>query len=224
MFSTNQHKPVCKTKNFLRKIKTIISLQEYSPLYPTGSAPSKFYGTAEMHKLLLTDGIEKLPMRQIVSNVNTPTYQFAKYLAKLLSPLSQSDYTVNSTKHFIKQVKFDKIPQRYQMMSFDVKSLFISLTFNETIEITLERIYDQKELEADIQKAIKKEMLLLCTKDVHFLFEDEIYQQTDGVAIGSPFGPILTGIFIAELETTTFSTLGNLLSQWKRYVDDAYYC
>ena len=205
MFSTNQRKPVCKTKNFLRKIKTIISLQEYSRFYPTGSAPSKFYGTAKIHKLLLTVSIEELLMRQIVSNVNTPTYQFAKHLAKLFSPLSQSDYTVNSTKHFIKQIKFDKIPRRYQMMSFDVKSLFISITFNETIEITLERIYDQKEIKADIQKAIKKEMLLLCIKDVHFLFDDEIYQQTDGVAIASPFGPILTGIFMAELETTTVS-------------------
>ena len=135
----------------------------------------------------------------------TPTNQFAKYLAKLLSPLSQSDYTVNSTKHFIEQIKFDKIPQRYQMMSFDVKPLFTSMPLNKTIEITLERIYDQKEIKTDIPKAIKKKMLLLCTKDVHFLLEDEIYQQTDEVAIGSPFGPILTGIFMAELETTTVS-------------------
>ena len=29
-----------------------------------------------------TDNIEKLPIRPIASNINTPTYQFAKYLAK----------------------------------------------------------------------------------------------------------------------------------------------
>ena len=60
--------------------------------------------------------MKKLPIRPIVSNVNTPTYQLAKYLAKLLSPLSQPDYTVNSTKHFIEQIKYDKIPEGYQMM------------------------------------------------------------------------------------------------------------
>ena len=65
-------------------------------------------------------------------------------------------------------------------------------------------------------------MLLLCTKDVHFLFADEIYQQTNGVAMGSPLGPILAGIFMVELETTTVPTLGNLLRKWKRYVDDTY--
>ena len=67
-----------------------------------------------------------------------------------------------------------------------------------------------------------KEMLLLCAKDVHFLFQDEIYQETDGVAMGSSFGPILPGIFVVELETTIVPTLDNLLRKWKRYVDDTY--
>ena len=65
-------------------------------------------------------------------------------------------------------------------------------------------------------------MLLLCAKDVHFLFEAEIYQETDGVAMGSPFGPILPGIFVVELETTIVPILDNLLRKWKRYVDDTY--
>ena len=64
-----------------------------------------------------------------------------------------------------------------------------------------------------------KEMLLLCTKDVHFLFEDEIYRQTDGVAMGSPLGRILAGIFMVELEATIVPTLGNLLRKWNKYVD-----
>ena len=49
--------------------------------------------------------------QQIVSNINTPTYQLAKYLAKLLSPLSQSDYIVKIVKHFIEQTKSDKIQE-----------------------------------------------------------------------------------------------------------------
>ena len=67
-----------------------------------------------------------------------------------------------------------------------------------------------------------KEMLSLCIKDVHFLFEDEIYQQTDVVAMGSPLGPVVGGIFMVELETTIAPTLGNSLRKWKRYVDNTY--
>ena len=146
-----------KIQRVLRKIKTNISLQEYSRLYPTGSSPGKFCGTAKIHKLWPKDSIEELPIRPTVSNVNTPTYQLAKYLAKLLSLLSQSD---NSTKHFIGQIKYDKIPEGCKTMSFDVKSLFTSIPLNKTIEITLERIYDPKEINTDIPKTILKEMLL----------------------------------------------------------------
>ena len=89
-----------KIQRVLRKIKTNISLQEYPRLYPTRYAPGKLYGTANMYKLSPTDSIEKLPIKPIVSNVKTPTYQFAKYFEKLLSHLIQSDYTVNSAKHF----------------------------------------------------------------------------------------------------------------------------
>ena len=33
-----------------------------------------------------------------------------------------------------------------------------------------------------------REILVLCTKSVHFTFRDVVYLQTDGVAIGSPLG------------------------------------
>ena len=82
------------------------------------------------------------------------------------------------------------------MMSYDAKLLLTSIPLNKTIEIILELMYNWKEIKTDIPKNIMKEMLLLLTKDVYFLFEDDIYQQTDGVALGSPFGPILPGIFV----------------------------
>ena len=52
--------------------------------------------------------------------------------------------------------------------------MFTSIPLNKTIEITLEWIYDPKEIKTDIPKTIMKEILLLYTKDVHFLFDDEI--------------------------------------------------
>ena len=38
--------------------------------------------------------VEDLPLRPIIFNVGTASYQLAKYLAKLLSPLSKSQYTL----------------------------------------------------------------------------------------------------------------------------------
>ena len=62
--------------------------------------------------------------------------------------------------------------------------------------------------------------LTLCTKNVHFTFDNQAYQQNDGVAEGSPLQTIHAGIFMVELETWSISTLGNMILNWKRFVDD----
>ena len=60
----------------------------------------------------------------------------------------------------------------------------------------------------------------MCTKNVHFKFNGETFQLLDGVAMGSPLGPVIAGIFMVELENTLVSRLKNYLLFWKRYVDD----
>ena len=55
-----------------------------------------------------------------------------------------------------------------------------------------------------------KKLLTLHTKNVHFTFDNQVYQQNDGVAMGSPLGPVLAGIFMIELETLIIPTLGNM--------------
>ena len=61
---------------------------------------------------------------------------------------------------------------------------------------------------------------MLCTKNVHFTFNDAVYQQIDGVAMGSLLGPVIAGIFMVELETRLVPRLSEHLKLRKRYVDD----
>ena len=133
-----------KLQRMLRKIKPDLTDQEYKRLYPSGSAPGKFYGTAKLHKISINDDVDKLLIRPIISNIGTPTYQLAKYLAKHLSPLANSEYTVTSTKDFIEKIKNVKVPNGHQLISFDVKSLFNNVPSQKTIDITLKRIYENK--------------------------------------------------------------------------------
>ena len=91
-----------------------------------------------------------------------------------------------------------KVPTGYQMVSFDVKSLFTNVPLEYTIDLILKRIFDNGELSTDITRSEMKEMLTLCTKNVHFTFNGDIYLQTDGVAMGSPLGPVLAGIFMVH--------------------------
>ena len=63
-------------------------------------------------------------------------------------------------------------------------------------------------------------MLILCTKNVHFTFNEEVYKQTDGIAMGSPLGPVLADAFMVEFENKIVPVLQENLSFYKRYVDD----
>ena len=47
-----------------------------------------------------------------------------------------------------------------------------------------------------------------------------IYIQIDGVAMGSPLGPILANIFMVELEKIIIPKLEKEVKLWRRFVDD----
>ena len=103
-----------------------------------------------------------------------------------MSPLSESKYTIKDTKYFIEKIKKEHIPNDHLLVSFDVKSLFTNVPLDQTIEIILNRVYKKNEILTDMTKSEMKELLNLCTKSVHFTFDDNIYVQNDGVAMGSP--------------------------------------
>ena len=201
----------------LRKIKNKLSLFVYFKIYPTGPSPRKFYGTAKLHKVPNNSTVEHLPLRPIISNIRTATYDLAKYLAQLLKPLSELQYTIKNSKTFTKRLKKIRIPREYKMVSFDVVSLFTNVPLDETIDIIIKRIYDKKEINTDLPKKEMRELLYLCTKNAHFTLKNKTYLQAE---MGSPLGPVLANIFMVELERNIIPTLSNDILLWKRYVDD----
>ena len=80
------------------------------------------------------------------------------------------------------------------MISFDVKSLFTNLPLDQTIETFLSKVSQEKKIKTAFPKNILGELLYLGTKDVHFMFNDEIYIQNNGVVVGSRLEPLLANI------------------------------
>ena len=139
----------------------------------------------------------------------------------MLSPLSESVYTIKNTKYFVEKLKKEHIPNDHLLVSSDVKSLFTNVPLDETIGIILNRIYDKNEISTGITKSEMKELLNLCTKSVHFKFDGNIYVQNDGVAMRLPLGPVLANIFMVELERLVIPLLMDKMKCWTRYVDNS---
>ena len=99
------------------------------------------------------------------------------------------------------------------MISFHLKSLFPNVRLDQAIELILLNVYQEKKIKTSIPQNILRELLYLCTKEVHFIFGD-------GVGKCPPLGPLLTNIFMTSLEEKVIPTLIPYLCTWKRYVDD----
>ena len=66
-----------------------------------------------------------------------------------------------------------------------------------------------------------KDLLLLCTKNVHFSYDNKSYSQKDDVVMGSsPLGQAIAGNIMFDLEKNAIPKLSTHMTYWKRYVDD----
>ena len=110
------------------------------------------------------------------------------------------------------------------MGSQDVASLFTIIPHEETIDICANTIFENTERVEGLTKIEFKELLSLATKESYFIFNGKVYQQVDGVAMGSPLGPILTNAFLAYFENNWLQNFSSAFEAhyYKQYVDDIF--
>ncbi|XP_067022058.1 uncharacterized protein [Acropora muricata] len=85
--------------------------------------------------------------------------------------------------------------------SFDASSLFTNVPLDETIQICLDKLYALSN-PPKLPRTVLKNLLVFATKRSHFVFDGQYYDQVDGVAMGSPLGPVLANIFMCHFEET----------------------
>jgi len=109
------------------------------------------------------------------------------------------------------------------MVSFDGVSLFTNVPLNDTIDIVANFIYsDNQTSHPQIQKNAFIKLLKDATQGM-FLYNNKLYQQIDGVAMGSPLGPTLASFFLANMENKIFKTLHDFYPKlYLRYIDDIF--
>ena len=134
------------------------------------------------------------PFRPIVSSVDTNnTYHLASYRVRVIQPISTNQFTVKDSFSFAEWAKTYSHNGEY-MCSFDVSSLFTNVPLDETIQICLDKLYALAN-PPKLPRSVLKDLLVFATKRSHFVFDGQYYDQIDGVAMGSPLGPVLANFF-----------------------------
>ena len=177
--------------------------------------PGYLYGNVKTHK-------QNYPLRPIISQVLTPTYQLAKTLNSIITPYMPSKYSLKSTNEFIDLIHSNQ--NTGILASLDVVSLFTNVPIDTTIDIILKHVYNNNEkTPPKIPKEILKHMLQLCTKEAPFKAPTgKMYLQIDGVTMGSPLGPTFSNFYMGDLEERTFNGSFQKPVVYARYIDDIF--
>ena len=85
------------------------------------------------------------------------------------------------------------------MASFDVSSLFTNIPLDETIDLCTDLIFDENDKlqykDCSLDRTQFRKLLGFAVKENHFVFNGQLFDQIDGVAMGPPLGPSLANIY-----------------------------
>ena len=84
------------------------------------------------------------------------------------------------------------------------------MPLDETIEIIAEKAFKNNWFnethDLNLTKTGRTELLRIATKDQLFQFDGQLYEQVDGVAMGSPLGPLMANVSCAPLKENWIAT------------------
>ena len=162
-------------------------------------------------------------MRPILSATGTYNFNLAKWLEQKLKTLSVNEYKITGAFEFADEIRSIPMNAEDILVSYDVTALFTNVPLSETINILVGRAFADnwfnQTYDLNLEKKELTQLLEVATTNQLFQFDGYLYEQTDGVAMGPPLGPLMANVFMCHLEEN-LSRDGMVPSLYKRYVDD----
>ncbi|KAL9982212.1 hypothetical protein ACROYT_G011025 [Oculina patagonica] len=184
----------------------------HNGLHSTDGTPPAIRGSVKHHK-------EGNPLRPIVTCIGSALYNTSKFLTDILSPLqNRNGYSVANSLQFSKEVSDIKIDENEVLVSFDVVSLFTAIPVDKAC------IYIKNKLEQDASLSSRTNLdindiislLQFTLSNNYFMFNDKIYKQVHGCAMGSPVSPVVANLCMEEIEESAINSSSVPPKIWKR--------
>ena len=240
------------TKETMKKVKKVISLAKEITRHEIGylldfeCKQSMFYGLPKIHKsemirnecnktnseyLELLDP-EDLRFRPIVAGPACETHRLSNLIDILLKPFIEKVKSyVRDDIDFLNYIP-KTVPSNTLLVSFDVVNLYTKIPHELGIEAINSWLSKYPEL---IHKRFSKEFILESIKTIlennNFFFNETMYTQVRGTAMGTKFAPTYSTLVLAYLEEKLYNEIeikfGKefaifIKENWKRFLDDCF--
>ncbi|UYV81374.1 hypothetical protein LAZ67_20000978 [Cordylochernes scorpioides] len=193
-----------------------ISQDRYSTFISNLNSNAYIYGLPKTHK-------PSVPLRPVIAYHQSPAYAVSKFLSNFLSPILHSKpgtHAITNTPSFIKEITKLKVPKDHIMVSFDVKSLYLSLPHPLIISELRKPLYN---IPIDTHTAdYIINLTSLCLDMNIFTFNHQYYKQIRGSTMGSPLSSIVAEIVMVSLDERINQQQSSSIYFWKRYIDDIF--
>ena len=162
-----------------------------------------------------------IPIRPIVNFRNCPSFRLAKFLHGFLNKnfLFHNNRSIKNSSDLINHIHDIEINSNILMVSYDISNMYTNIPIEKTLNIIKENLEKQNKIHKnEINELIN--LLKIVLQYNYFQFNGKIYQQNQGLTMGSPLSGLLANIYLNYLENNFLIKLNKEIKLWVRYVDD----
>ena len=114
--------------------------------------------------------------------------------------------------------------QPVECLTSYLTSLFTSVPIDPALNIIKDLLEKDEKLNDRTVLSVQNiiDLLGYCLHNIYFSFQNKFYEQVEGVAMGSPIGPIVANLYMEYFERKALMSAINPPMVWFRFVDDTW--
>ena len=135
----------------------------------------------------------------------------------------KSQYSIKNSIDLCNRLRSIVVPPDSILVSFDVSNLFPSIPTSECLTLVNSLLFRSALPDYVVDDLFS--LLRVTLEQNFFMFDQKIFEQPSGLAMGSPLSPFLAEVFMNNLEDNHISKLklfSDHVVHWYRFVDDVF--
>ena len=182
-----------------------------------------FYTLPKTHKKMDKWPLANIipPGRPIISDINSDSYRYAKYIHDCLKPLADIHPSyIKNTYDILDQLSSQEFRSDAFLVTFDVEALYTNIQPDKGIE-ALQKVYERSGIFIPQFEQVKA-LLEISLKNNDFSFADQYFRQCFGTSMGKIYAPTYANIFMANWEYEIMQKVIEKPKFYKRFLDDGF--